>query len=101
VDRHALAEERSIALHRAVADRLRRDLRIVVRARERVHAWRASGAVHERYIGGWEEVLSLPVDELCNRLVDRSESMRALRQVSVFAGVLDARERWRIYKGQS
>jgi hypothetical protein len=98
VDPHRLAEERSIALHRAVAAKLRAHPELVERARQRTETWRATGAVHEAYIAAWEELLRLPLEELCARMVDPGEGARALRQVSVFAGVLDPRERWRIRK---
>ena len=98
MDPHRLAEERSIALHRAVAEKLRADSSLVTRAREVVEGWRATGSVHEAYVASWAELLRLPLEELCARLVDRGEHARALRQVSPFAGVLDPRERWRIRK---
>jgi hypothetical protein len=85
-------------MHRAVAEKLRCDPRIAERARERVREWRRTGEVHEAYIDGWERLLGMPIGELCKMLVDPSEPMRALRQVSVFAGALGSRERWRFYK---
>jgi hypothetical protein len=96
MDRHALAEERSLAMHRAVPEKLRADPALVERARLRVAGWREDGSVHEAYIAAWEAALGLPLDQLCAQLVDEGEPARALRQVSPFAGVLDPRERWRV-----
>jgi hypothetical protein len=98
VDRHRLAEERSIALHRAVADRLRADPGLLDLARARVREWRASKLVADYYVDVWERTLALPIERLCDALVDASESARAMRQASPFAGVLDARERWQIWR---
>jgi hypothetical protein len=98
VDRHRLAEERSIALHGAVAAKLREDGGLVDRARERVRAWRTDGSVHTHYVAAWDSLLSLPLDVLCAALVDRSEEARGLRQVSPFAGAIDARTRWAIHR---
>ena len=98
MDRHRLAEERSIALHRAVADQLRKDPRLLERARERVRGWRDSGSVAIEYITGWESILGGSLEEIDTALVDPSENARALRQVSPFAGFLEPRERWRILK---
>jgi hypothetical protein len=96
--RHALAEERSIELHRVVADRLRHDERLLERALERVRGWLQDRAVAEPYARAWLEVLGRPADEVAALLVDTSERARALRQTSPFAGVLDARTRWEVWR---
>jgi hypothetical protein len=98
VDPHRVAEERSIAMHRAIADKLRERGDLLEAARRRVAAWRARGDVHEAYVAGWERLLALPLDALARAVVDPGEEARALRQVSPFAGALDPRERWRIRK---
>jgi hypothetical protein len=99
VDGHRSAERRSLAMHRAIADRLRADPALIDKARARVAAWRANGEVHTDYVDAWERLLALCLDELCAQLVDPGEHARALRQVSPFAGVLSARERWSILQG--
>ncbi|MBI4950621.1 MAG: hypothetical protein HY908_01175 [Myxococcales bacterium] len=101
VTRHELAEERSLAFHRAVADKLRagaEGARLCARARERVASWRGSPLVAAPYVEAWQAWLARDLDELCLLLVDPGEHARALRQVSPFAGALDARERWRIWR---
>ena len=59
-------------------------------------ALRSRGAIHVEYAEAWDRLLSAPLDQLCEALVDPGARSRALRQVSPFAGVLSARERWRI-----
>lgn len=86
-------------MHRAIAERLRADATVIERARRRTASWRSSGEVHPDYVAAWEHVLSGPVEDLCALLVDPGERATALRQVSPFAGVLSARERWRILEG--
>lgn len=98
VDAHRLAEERSVALHAAVAERLRADPAVLVRARARVAGWLREGPTHPRYAAAWAELLERPVDDVCAALVERSERMSALRQCTPFAGVVDARHRWRIWR---
>ena len=98
MDPHRLAEETSIRLHAAVARRLREDPSVRARARERVQGWLRSGEVAEPYAREWAELLERPLEALCRVLVDESERARALRQVTPFAGALDARERWRIWR---
>ncbi|MBX3208028.1 MAG: hypothetical protein KF764_23475 [Labilithrix sp.] len=98
---HSLAEERSLALHRAIAERLRSEPRILERARERVRTWAEHGGTHREYVDAWQAVLALSLEEVAVFLVDSSEHARALRQASPFAGALAARERWRIWRAVS
>jgi len=98
VDGHRSAERRSLAMHHAIADRLRADPSLVSVARKRLVQWRATGRAHLEYVDAWERALALPLEDLCAQLVDLGEQALALRQVSPFAGVLSAPERWRIIK---
>lgn len=98
VTSHERAIARSCALHAAIAERLERDPSLVARARERVEGWLRDGSVARTYAEAWQQQLEAPLDELVVALVARTEHMNALRQVSPFAGVLDARTRWRVRK---
>lgn len=98
MDPHRLAEERSIALHAAIVQRLRSNPAILERARARVQAWRRSGTIHPAYAEAWIALLSQRTEELCAALVDPSEEARAMRQSSPFAGALDSRTRWAIWR---
>ena len=98
MDPHRLAEERSVAYHALVAERLRVDAAALTRARERVARWSRDGSVHPRWVEAWRQLLQQPVDEIRQVLVERSERARALRQVTPFAGLIDARVRWRLWR---
>lgn len=98
MDPHRLAELRSIELHRAVAARLRRDPDVLARARARVRAWLSEDSVHRHYARAWADALELPLDELCALLVADDEHARAMRQCTPFAGAVDPRTRWRIWR---
>ena len=98
MDLHRLAEARSLELHRAVAAVLRREPERVAAARARVQRWRAEGSVPLPYVEAWERHLAGPLEALCAALVDEGEKARALRQVTPFAGVVDPRTRWRIWR---
>jgi hypothetical protein len=91
-------EERSIALHQAVADRLREDPTLIGRARARVDAWLAAGLIHRVYGEAWRDLLSGPFDRLLAVLTRDDDDARTLRQCSPFAGVLDPQTRWRILR---
>jgi hypothetical protein len=96
VSLHRLAEERSLAYHRVVAQRLSERPEVLARARARVKGWLERGEAHPFYAREWARILELPADGLAAALVDPSEHGRALRQVSPFAGALAPRERWAI-----
>lgn len=94
----AITIERSIALHAAVSARLRSHPEILSRARARVRTWLEDGAVARSYAVQWAQLVEGPLDELERALVERSERMDDLRQVSPFAGALAPRERWAILR---
>lgn len=98
LDPHRLAELRSLAYHRAVADKLRKDPEVLARARARTAAWVAEGDRTSGAARDWAEILSGDVESICALLVDTSERATALRQSTPFAGALDPRERWRIWR---
>jgi hypothetical protein len=93
-----IAEERSVALHAEVAARLLRDPALLERARARVAGWLVGGPTHPRYAAAWRELLAGSVDEVCRAIVERSERMQDLRQCTPFAGVVEPRTRWRIWR---
>lgn len=95
---HQLAEERSLELHRTIATMLEREPALIDRARARVRGWLADGSVHARYAKAWLELLDGPFEALRTLLVDESEIARALRQVTPFAGVVDPRTRWNLWR---
>jgi hypothetical protein len=98
VDLHRLSEERSIAYHRAIAERIQDDPAVLERARARVRTWLAALGGAPRYARAWNEVLSRPLAAIVAFLVDPGENARELRQSTPFAGVLPLRERWRLWR---
>jgi hypothetical protein len=90
------SQQKSIALHRVVAERIRSDAAVLDRARNRVSAWREGDLVAPFYGDAWAALLAMSVDEICAALVRDDETMATLRQVTPFAGALGPRERWRI-----
>jgi hypothetical protein len=95
---HRLAEERSLALHREVARRLRERPELLDAARERVRSWLESGCVSRHWAEAWNDVLEGTLDDVIAVITDSSQRPRDLRQSSPFAGVLDPRKRWEILR---
>jgi hypothetical protein len=91
---HDTADRRSLAYHRAIAERLGEGL--IAEARERVDRLAAEGHMHPYYAKRWREILTLPVDRVAEEIAADSQDARDLRQSSPFAGVLNEHERRRI-----
>lgn len=85
------AAGRSLAYHRAVADRLSREL--VDDALYRVRKWRAQGRLDPTYSDAWEQILSGPIERVRDVLTQESDEAADLRQNSPFAGVVSEPER--------
>lgn len=98
MDPHRLAEERSVAYHRVIAERLLRQPEVLERARQRVQTWLASSTGAPPYARKWAEVLAGDPSSVADFLVERSELADELRQSSPFAGALQPRERWKIWR---
>lgn len=61
---HELADQRSLALHREVAQRILREPSLLLKARERVESWARSGTVRPYYVDVWQKVLDGGVAEV-------------------------------------
>ena len=91
---HRSAEVRSLAYHRAVAQRLERV--VVDDARHRLRRWRHEERIDPRYAERWERLLDSPLATIRRVIAQDSEYSRDLRQNSPFAGTLTAQERRRV-----
>jgi malate synthase len=98
MDLHRLAEERSVAYHRAIAERLRDRPEVLENARRRVQGWLDRDGEPRFYARKWAEVLADDPASIAAFLVERSEIADELRQSSPFAGALKPQERWKIWR---
>ncbi len=94
---HRKAELRSLAYHRAVAQRL--DKRIIADAEHRLDRWQREGRIHPKWAEKWRRVLAKSEPQIARVLSSNSEHSRSLRQSSPFAGVLTEHERRRVLEG--
>jgi hypothetical protein len=98
MDPHRLAKERSIAYHGAIAERLQRQPEVLAGARQRVKTWLSSSAEVPFYAQRWAQILAGDIPSIATFLTERSELAEELRQSSPFAGALDPKERWAIWR---
>ena len=89
---HEWIDERSLALHEAVAARLEAEPQLLEVARANLKRWlaaRPAAALRE-----WQRLLdSLPLPQLVQLLRSPEEEAARLRQSSPFAGILSRAER--------
>lgn len=97
LDGHERIDQRSIAMHRLIAAKLRAAPELLEIAHDNLRRWEQSAGRSKPYLDRWKELLTQPLDELEAKLIEDSETMRAMRQASPFAGVLSPKERWEIY----
>ena len=89
--------QKSLWLHRAVLERLRKDPEAVLgRARANLDAWRGRhrpGGIAERYLEQWREIIDGSIDGVVDVLLGTDPCSCELRQNTPFAGVLTGEER--------
>jgi transcriptional regulator with XRE-family HTH domain len=92
-------ERRSLALHRAIAERLlEAPEEVLDKARGNLKLMSERHPHARGLLDEWQRILSRPVDEIAAVLVDPTPSARELRKVTPFAGVLDPHVRAAVYR---
>jgi hypothetical protein len=94
---HQRIDQRSLALHRAIGDKLRAHPELLEIAHNNLDRWTLAESRSQPYWDTWREILRRPLPEILSLLGEESERMTALRQATPFAGVLEPAERWAIY----
>jgi hypothetical protein len=91
-------DERSLALHQRVAEKLLDDPALLDRARGNVRRWQESNDTPSLALAEWQQILTGSADQVARFLVERSEKATRLRQSSPFSGILTEPERLAIYE---
>jgi hypothetical protein len=94
---HFQIDERSLALHRAVARQIRKNPALLEVARKNLERWIQDGGMRS-YWSEWKIILYSPLDEILSFLISNDERAKRLRQSSPFCGILTPQERWKIYE---
>jgi hypothetical protein len=98
---HSRLDERSLALHRLVAEKLLDDPALLDRARGNLRRWQESNGSPSPALAEWQQILTGTADQVARFLVERSERATRLRQSSPFTGILSEPERLAIYESHS
>ena len=96
---HPQLDARSLAMHRLVAEKIRRDPALLGRARETLGRWRQTVSVNTLpYLDEWARILDQGLEACLEVATEESERATALRQSSPFTGILTHRERFAFLK---
>lgn len=98
---HRHNELQSIRLHEAIGERLKAEPEVLQKAWRAIERDRTSDDYGTRqYAERWAELITAcgTMNELAERIIEDTESMRALRQNTPFRGVLAPRERERVLR---
>ncbi len=98
MDLHRLGEERSLAYHQLIAERLPHQPEVLEMARQRVKSWLAASPNPQFHARKWDEILAGDLASIAVFLSERSELACELRQSTPFAGALKPQERWKIWR---
>jgi hypothetical protein len=98
---HRRIDERSLALHRLIAQKVQASPSLLDKARDNLRRWRRSNATPSPALAEWEDIISGPVGHVTALLAERSERAARLRQSSPFCGILTEAERRAIYESYS
>jgi hypothetical protein len=91
-------EQKSLAYHQAVAEKLRLHPEQRAIAQRRLSWYRERNPSGKVYYDRWEGLLAGPMDELIAAMLDLSDVGCSLRQENPFVDLIDQRERAAIYR---
>lgn len=98
---HIRLDERSLALHRLIAGKVRADPALLDKVRANLRRWQESSDPPSLAFAEWALILTGPADQVAQFLEKRSERAIRLRQSSPFCGILTEAERRDVYESYS
>lgn len=91
---HEKIDRKNLAMHRLVAEKIRRDPRLLEQARAILSRWReTTSAASLPYLDQWSALLDQGLEAALAVATEDSERATALRQASPFPGILTNEER--------
>src|ERR1039458_7301175 len=79
---HQRIDQRSLALHSAIAEKLRATPALIAIALDNIERWSRAGSRSQPYWDAWREILSRPLPEILDLLGEESERMRSEEHTS-------------------
>ena len=92
---HQEIDQRSLALHRLLAEKIRQDPNLFDNMKRTLARWRTIVcASSQPYLEEWEQLVKQGIDACLAVATEDSERANAMRQASPFCGILTNEERW-------
>ena len=88
---HERIDARSLAMHRAIAVKLRAAPELLAIAYDNLRRWSESAGRSQPYLDAWMEVLARPFEEMLALIQEENESMHELRTADADAVELEGR----------
>jgi len=97
---HDWIDERSRALHQAVAEKVRRNPELLLVALQNLERWTETSSDSTKPLfEEWKQIIQTwPLEKLLELLGEQGERANQLRQASPFTGILSDRERNEIFQ---
>lgn len=96
---HQEIDERTLAMHRLVAEKIRQDPALFNKAKATLARWRNRVSINSQpYLHEWEALMNQGIEACLAVAVEESERATALRQSSPFAGLLTHQDRFTFLK---
>jgi uncharacterized protein YigA (DUF484 family) len=96
---HQEIDARSLALHQAVAEKLRRQPEFFMNAQATLNRWQTTVCkASQPYLQEWQQLFSCGLEASLAVATQDSERAAALRQSSPFCGILTPQERFAFFK---
>lgn len=100
IDRHALSEARSLAMHQTIAERIKQNPKAVIeKAKSNIQHWSKLNGANNSVNAEWLQILTTyPPNKIAKLISSKSEEAYRLRSSSPFPGVLSEYEKEEIIK---
>jgi hypothetical protein len=93
-------EQRSLAMHRLIADKIRRDPALFEHVFSNLNRWKTLVSANTQpYLKKWERLANLGIEPCLAVATEDSERAATLRQSSPFSGILSHKERFAFFAG--
>lgn len=96
---HRNLDQRSLALHRLVAEKIRQDQSLLLMAQSTLTRWRCTASPRTFvYLDAWQQLLNQGMEVCLAAATEESERGDALRQASPLSCLLSPRDRFAFLK---
>lgn len=97
-DTYLVSDYRSLALHKAVAQKIEQDPSLLQKAIDNIERWKKQNNYSQPYLDEWLEHINLGLQHLLVFMQEKTEEAARLRSSSPFVGIITQEERDEIFR---